>query len=327
MSEVSVYEELQNVLSGLQEQRREIQKQMDSNDLQIHEAECFAEEILNKDEEDFTVFSPRRYEDIYRTQLDQSNARKIGLQNQNKALSDKRDELDVMIHLLESLSADHKKQMEDSDMNQKKNMDNVLREKLSAMEQHEVFKIRIANELENHIFAKLNEISRRIELSQNFFTQDPMRAKLELSSVVKEIEGTVSDMTNMISDLNVVNYDELSLNELLEKALYRVDDKLSVVSDFEPLSVSCETWENRLVKMVLYQFLCKYCAELQKYEDVKKIEVSYKRVKNNLEIHLSCDGTVDYGTDGFMLKQLEEYISVLGGTVEINGQEIIICLA
>ena len=327
MSEISVYEELQNVLSELQDQRKEIQKQIDSNNLQIHEAECFAEEIFSKDEEDFTVFSPRRYEDIYRTQLDQSNARKAGLETQNQALTDKRDELDGMIRLLEGLSADHQKQLEDHNINQKQSMDNVLREKLSSMEQHEVFKIRIASELENHIFAKLNEISRRIELSQNFFTQDPMRAKLELSSVVKEIEGTVSEMTDMISDLNVVNYDELSLSELLEKALYKVDDKLNVFFDFEPLSVSCETWENRLVKMVLYQFLCKYCAEIQTYESVKRIEVSYKRVKSNLEIHLSCDGSVDYNADGFMIEQLREYISVLGGTVEIKEQEITISLS
>ena len=95
--ESSVYDELHTVLQDLTDQRKQLQKQIDSNNLQIHEAECFAEEIFSKDEEDFTVFSPRRYEDIYRTQLDQSNARKAGLESQNQALKDKRNELDGMI--------------------------------------------------------------------------------------------------------------------------------------------------------------------------------------------------------------------------------------
>jgi len=124
-----------------------------------------------------------------------------------------------------------------------------------------------------------------------------------------------------------VDYDEYTLSELLEKAVYRVDDRFNVIPDFETLSISCETWENRLVKMVLYQFVCKYCSEIQKYDDVRNIRISYRRIKSNLEIHLSCDGTVDYSMDGFMINQLKEYISAMGGTVEINGQKIIVSLA
>ena len=319
--ELSVYEELKNMLNDLTDQRKDIQKQIDANNLQIYEANCFADEILSKDEEDFTVFSPRRYEDIYRTQLDQSRDRKQGLENQNEFLREKKDRLDVMIRLLENLSAEHQKQIHDGNELVQKNQEDVMREKLSAMEQHEVFKIRIAKELQNNIFVKLNEINRRIELSQNFFTQDPMRAKLELANVSKGIEDSVSQMTDLISDLNIVDYDELTLRELLEKAVYKVDDQLFVNCDFEDVSVSCETWENRLLKIVLYQFVCKYCFEIRQYEDVKNVRISYHRVKSNLEIHLSCDGNVDYSSEAFMISQLKEYLSVLKGTVECSDQE------
>ena len=68
----SVYEELHMTLRDLINQKKEIEKQIEQNNLQIHEAECFTEEILSKDEEDFTVFSPRKYEEIYRDELDAS---------------------------------------------------------------------------------------------------------------------------------------------------------------------------------------------------------------------------------------------------------------
>lgn len=324
--ESSVYDELHTVLQDLTDQRKQLQKQIDSNNLQIHEAECFAQEILNKDEEDFTVFSPRKYEDIYRTQLDQSYDRKSSLEDQNQLLTDKRDKLDVIIHLLESLSDDRKKKIEEEQDFAKESKDDVLREKLAAMEMQEVFKNRIASELENKIISQFQEITQKIELSKTFFTQDPMRAKLELSGLEKCIEHTESDLVNMVADLNAVDYDGLQLHELLEKALYRVDETYRVMSDLE--IVSCE---NRAVKIVLYQFFCKFCSEIQKYDGVEKIIASGKKVNDSFEIHLSCGKEnssdlldIDYHADGFMSDRLEEYISALGGSVEIREKEIFI---
>ena len=333
-----MYDELNSVLQDLTDQRKEIQKQIDSNNLQIHEAECFAQEILDKDEEDFTVFSPRRYEDIYRTQLDESYDRKSALQNQNKLWSEKRDRLDVMIHLLESVSDDHKKKIVEEQDFEKESKGDVLREKLAAMEMQEVLKNRIANELEQRILSHFQEIMQKIELSKTFFTQDPMRAKLELSGLSKSIEYAESDLVNMIADLNVVDYDGLQLHELLEKALYRVDEIYRVVSDLEV--VSCE---NRIVKIVLYQFFCKFCSEIQKYEGIEKIIVHGKKVKDIYEIHLSCGKNsllenelgeldssdscvIDYHADGFMLEQLQQYLSAMEGTVEVKEKEIFISI-
>lgn len=334
--ESSVYDELNAVLQDLIDQRKEIQKQIDGNNLQIHEAECFAQEILDKDEEDFTVFSPRRYEDIYRTQLDESYDRKSALENQNKLWSEKRDRLDVMIHLLKSVSDDHKKTIVDEQDFAKESKDDVLREKLNAMEMQEVLKNRIANDLEQRILSHFQEIMQKIELSKTFFTQDPMRAKLELSGLERSIEYAESDLVNLIADLNAVDYNGLQLHELIEKALYRVDEKYRVESDLEV--VSCEI---RVIKIVLYQFFCKFCSEIQKYDGIEKIIVRGKKIKDNYEIHLACGKNdlsgnesddqdasdfcvIDYHADGFMLGQLKGYISAMGGAVEAREQEIFI---
>ena len=322
--ESSVYEELHETLKSLSDQRKDIQKQIDQNNLQIHEAECFAQEILNKDEEDFTVFSPRRYEDIYRDQLNHSYDKKSAFEEQNKVLTEKRDRLDSMIHLLKSVSEDHTRILHEEEHFARESKEDVLREKLSAIEMQEVFKSRIVRELEQTVLSQFQEIMNKIELLQSFSTQDMMRVKLELSGLSKSIEQVDRNLTDLISSFNVVDYDEYPLHELLEKALYKIDEIYKISSDFE--FVSCE---NRMIKIVLYQFFCKFCSEIQKYRDIDRIVVTGQNRNQKYEIRLSCENNtnkiqIDYHADGFMLYQLDDYISALGGTVKVTEDEIFI---
>ena len=74
--DASVYNELQENLNQLRKERKELQSSIEENELKIQEAQCFADKIMRKDEEDFTVFSPRKYEDLYRDELNASNDRK-----------------------------------------------------------------------------------------------------------------------------------------------------------------------------------------------------------------------------------------------------------
>lgn len=189
-----VYEEFQELLEDLKTKKENIQKQIDDNNLQIIEAKSYAKEILNREEEDFRVFSPRKIEDIYKDELEKSNVKQANCEDQNQRLIVKKEELDSIISVLENVALEfHKSSVDEVE---------EYETSVSGEEENVEYIDNVDNEVINKTIQNLNSIRHKVDLSIKFIQQDPMRTKLELEAVSKSITR-ISKKLSLLTDEDI----------------------------------------------------------------------------------------------------------------------------
>lgn len=322
----STYLELMDLLQSFSREKAELQKNIESNNMQIHEAQCFADEILGKDEDDFNVFSPRKYEDLYRTELDLSYGKKSNFERQNAELNEKCEKLDKMIQLFQSIISESKSE-EDAVIEEEKNKiaesEISVQRKIADLEAEEEKHNRIAQNLKNSVMKDLDHVLHKLELSYKFMGQDIMRSKMELKSVTKSLNKVMDDMNNMIFDLCPLGVDyEINLKDSLKKLLqsFNQDDKYELETKIE--IVSCE---NKITSIILYKTIRYVLFSIRKFTDAKKIMFYCEQVEQDCVVKIGCDGkiTVEKEIEIFNLqmKNLKEKVCAIGGSMEAVIEE------
>ncbi len=160
----NLYEEMNHVLSDLCEERTDLQSQIDTNNLHIQETQTFNKKIQENEEDDFRIFSPRKNMDLHRSELEQSNMEKEDYEKQNSQLEKRVEKLDTIINIMQEVLKDTEKKVNEPtvDLNLYNNLESVLH---------------------------------KIQLSIKFISQDPDRAKLELSMIVEALQKILQQNT------------------------------------------------------------------------------------------------------------------------------------
>lgn len=189
-----IYDEFKNLLDRLHEEKDDIQKQISDNTLQIMEAQSYAKEILDREEEDFKVFSPRKIEDIYKDELAKSNVKQSDYENRNQALINRREKSDSILLVLENVWEEINLELSDVESENDESDENDI-----ERNEDNVFSKSIQKEIKDTV-KKLNQISHKIELSTKFIRQDPMRAKVELETINKNIKKVTDKLSDVVDN-------------------------------------------------------------------------------------------------------------------------------
>lgn len=205
----ATYEELIGLLAELNTERNDIQKEIDDNTLQIIEARSYTKEILDREEEDFKVFSPRKIEDIYKEELEKSNVKQANFENRNSVLVQKKEKLDSIISVLEKVSAEVGGVFHPDTTVNENSFNNVEEENLedSISEENVFFEKEDSQQVDDTTYDTINNsvknlkyLMNKIELSIKLIRQDPMRTKVELETVNKGIKKVVDKLNHGIED-------------------------------------------------------------------------------------------------------------------------------
>lgn len=199
----NTYEEFQDLLYELKVKKENIQKQIDDNTLQIIEARSYAKEILNREEEDFKVFSPRKVEDIYKDELEKANVKQVTCENQNQRLTAKIEELDSIISVLEKVAAElsrihsieNHEECESEEINVSEQVAENNIEEIYCVEKSDVPDMNM--EVIQKSVQNLNSLRHKVDLSMKFIQQDPIRTKIELETVSKGINRVSKKLSGL----------------------------------------------------------------------------------------------------------------------------------
>ena len=176
----ATYDELNDLLNNLIEQRIGLEKQIEDNFMQIFEINSLTQEILNREVEDVDVFSPRKIRDIYRDELAKYKTKENEYENRNKELIVKKEKLDSIISVLEKVCEEIKVPEEISiQSSQQFSPDKNI-------EEEDILKDTIKN---------MKHLIRKTELSIKLIRQDPVRTKIELESVNKGMKKILDNFT------------------------------------------------------------------------------------------------------------------------------------
>lgn len=323
--DASVYNELQENLNQLRKERKELQSSIEENELKIQEAQCFADKIMRKDEEDFTVFSPRKYEDLYRDELNASNDRKINYENMNQALAEKRDKLDSMIHVLESVASDWAEETKTGEENRKKLSDQEIenaKNKLLVLEMQDAQSKKMIDQLNEQVIQNLSRAIHKIEVATKLMTQDPGRTKMELNILSKDMQESIAKVRNLIFELQPMDFEQFTLKQAVEKMLYAFNRGNRYRIDFKIDNVSCE---NHVFLLSVYRVIQECFLNIRKHADANKILFVCENKEDILQIQIEDDGK------GFILEEIDskkysglsvmrEQIFLLNGTLDIVSE-------
>jgi hypothetical protein len=179
----TTYDELNRVLHELYKIKENLQSQIDENSIRIQEVQNYAKGILSKEDEDFKMFSPRKAENIYKDELEESRIKQADYENQENQLLGKREKLNSLINVMQKIAEEDHPPVSNNQESSNSHPQKVKKNKQGD-----------DRELLDSIYLQLSQVMNKIELSAKFSTQDPARTKMELKLVNENLKKIIDEI-------------------------------------------------------------------------------------------------------------------------------------
>ena len=310
------YNVLQMMLDELQQEYDQIVNKIKNNLVKIQEADCFTNSFLEKEDSEFKFFSPRDAESIHKVEISQAREDKTFYEKENESLYIQKEKVSYRIEQLKTIIA------EESERD------------YTVLHVQEEDRQRIARDLHDTSLQNLTHLVHKIELSSMYIDQDPIRAKLELSVVSKNMKSVIEEIRNTIYNLRPMTFDDLGMKASLERLISVINENRLYEMDVEIDDVSCE---NNFVLVSIYRAIQECMTNIIKHAEATKIFFHCKLEDGKYHIIIKDNGKgftkeeVD-NKEGrhFGLSLLNENITLIGGTIVItsdsSGTSVEICI-
>lgn len=309
------FEELYIVLQEMRQEQETLQKQIDDNLIKIKEADYYIQSILEKEDKDFKVFSPRDMESLHKKEIERMKDEQLSCRQQLTILHGKYNRLASHIEKLDKVLHRQKEYNVNSENCQRN---------LTVLNIQEEDRQRIARDLHDTSLQNLAHLVHKVELSTMFVDQDPVRAKLELAVVKKNLKSVIDEIRNTIYNLRPMTFDDLGLKTALERLIAVINENMEYQIDVDIDDVSCE---NNLVAVSVYRVVQECFLNITKHAKADKIFFSCKQSDNMFVIDIedngkgfSCEETDNADKKHFGISIMKERVSLLGGTINIHSK-------
>ena len=306
----SNYEILASMLTEFQQEYDNLQKQIDEYILKIKETDNYIQSFFDEENKDFEKLSPRKTEDIHKDEITKAGSEKNVLQQKLNQCYHEQNSLHANIEKLEKIIQDEKE---------------FYCENLSILDIQEEDRQRIARELHDTSLQNLAHLVHKIELSSMFIDQDPVRAKLELAVIEKNLRAVIEEIRNTIFDLRPMSFDDLGLKSAFEQLVEKMKETNSFVIDMDIEDVSCE---NNIILATIFRVAQECLRNIMKHSEAEKITFSCKNNDHICVIDIKDDGKgfsneeIECKKDKhFGIAVMKERISLLGGKLTINSKK------
>lgn len=199
---------------------------------------------------------------------------------------------------------------------------------LNVLESVEKERQRIARDLHDSTVQNLTSLVHKSELCMKLIELDPIRCKLELSSMGKILREVIEDMRKMIYDLRPMSFDDIGFGVTIERAL----DKCKATYNIR-YSFKIEGEEYQLPNMVsisLLRIIQESCSNAINHGNAKMIDIKLIYHEDSIELMVENDGdgfdvsTIDDlsrdDNSGFGLSMMKERIYLLSGDLSIQSK-------
>lgn len=197
---------------------------------------------------------------------------------------------------------------------------------LSVLEIQEKERQRIARDLHDSSLQNLTHLVHKAELCSLYIDQDPIKAKLELATIEKNLRNVIDDIRNCIFNLRPMPFDDLGLKETIENmiALMNQDKQFKVVTDIDDIEISISDYEKDLLLISIYRIIQECVQNSIKHSKGNEIRVKIKNSENDYKI-LFQDNGIGFDEQEalkkdkhFGLSVIKERVSLLGGSIDMD---------
>ncbi len=315
---------LNEVIEELEESKKSVQRNLNRNLDRISEINVYLKSLLDKEDSDFKVFSPRNVESIYSEQITNCNSEKNSLELENREYYTKINKLNTMLDKMYKVSSVDIE--ESSDIESFSSNTEIIYKARDSVISQEAERQRIARDLHDYSLQNLTALIHKVELASMYVNQDPIRTKLELSTISNSLKETINEIREIIFDLRPMTLDDLGFKELLDAFITKeIEHKdIKVIIDNYNLSV-----EDRNILVVLFRVIKETLGNAVRHSKCDEIHISIDDTKNNEIVYNITDNGC--GFDVFeKIKQnnkhygliiLEERVKLIQGNIKFDSSK------
>lgn len=181
---------------------------------------------------------------------------------------------------------------------------------------------RITRKLHDTTIQNLVHLIQQIELTSHYVDEDPVRAKLELSVLSKNLKETITETKNIIYDLKPMAIADLGFKEAL-------DEYISYLNSFSDIKFVSEIEDdfnevdsNKL--LIVYRIIQEACNNIIKHSKATDAAIKINKYKNSYykisvdDNGIGCKKENLYKSYHYGLKIIEERVRIIYGNLEIH---------
>ena len=303
--------------------------------LHIRENIEFIRMLEEESDPNYESFTPRKVNSYNQNKI-------VELKGEQKILTEQLNEVrkelyDLNVDIYEIDSVIKVESEKIANENTIKDNDANPKYKITILQTQESERQRIARDLHDTTVQSLTSLVHKSELCKKLVDIDPLRCKLELSSMSKILRDVIEDTRKMIYNLRPMSYDDIGFDITVERFLDKMRAYSNVKYDFkvdgEPFDI------NPVVGITLLRVIQEACSNSISHGNASHICVTLKYVQDQLELIIEDDGcgfdmetipeTTRNDNSGFGLSMMKERIYLMSGELKIissvgNGCKIIV---
>lgn len=320
---------LSKVIEEMEEDKKSVQRDLNRNLDRIAEINVYIKSLLDKEDSDFKVFSPRNIESIYSEQIATCNSEKNSLELENRDYYAKINKFNTLLEKLYKASSVEEEDTNKSccENNEIKNNDNDVKYRArDSILSQEAERQRIARDLHDISLQNLTAIIHKVELASMYVNQDPIRTKLELSTISNSLKEAINEIRETIFDLRPMTFDDIGFKELLDSLIEKETEHndIDIIIDKYELSV-----EDRVVLMVLFRIIRETLGNSVRHSKCTEIHISIDDSQNNEVVYDIVDNGIGFDVNE-KIKQnnkhygliiLEERVKLMQGEINFDSSK------
>lgn len=209
--------------------------------------------------------------------------------------------------------------------------------RLRILETQEQERKRIARDLHDSPVQNLTAMVHKIDFCTRLIDEDPVRCKIEMLNIAKNVKSTINEMRRIIYDLRPMALDDIGLAIALERELRRIERQSNIKIDFS-YSGRLEVIDST-ISSTLFRIIQEACYNAVKHGEANLIKVQLNVSNCNVMVQIDDDGQgfdmdesqakKHEGNHGFGLTTMKERIFLLSGQLTItssvgNGTSILV---
>ncbi|MCI5857535.1 MAG: histidine kinase [Agathobacter sp.] len=187
---------------------------------------------------------------------------------------------------------------------------------------------RIARDLHDSTVQNLTSLVHKSELCMKLLEVDPIRCKLELSSLSKILHEVIDDTRNMIYDLRPMSFDDIGFDVTVDRYLDKLRSSTSASFSYK---VNGDVYSlNSVTELTLLRVIQEACANAIRHGEASRVDIVFTYYPEYVQLNIDDDGKgIDLSSipdvsrednSGFGLSIMKERIYLLSGDIQFESQ-------
>ena len=188
---------------------------------------------------------------------------------------------------------------------------------------------RIARDLHDSTVQNLTSLVHKSELCIKLLDADPIRCKLELSSMNKILRDVINNDRKIIYDLRPMSFDDIGFDITVERLLDKIKQSNGIRCNYKIVGESFVL--KSVISLTLLRIIQESCSNSVKHGHATSIDVILEYTEDKIILTIQDNGegfdtslvpeTIRKDNSGFGISMMKERVFLLSGKIDIKSKK------